>query len=985
MAHPTLPSSLHPPFTLDHQEVIRSENIYLAQRREHHDLTQEGDGPSEIQDLWGIAFSGGGIRSATLSLGMIQKLITEDYFKRFDYMSSVSGGGYMASCLSSLMNNETDTFFVPKVYRAAPGERSAIPGLGPDTSPLVRLIETKEQEEAFGEAGSKKAPPQQKARYLPAQMQSEAKRQERLKAQEEIILDYKEPEKTKLDVRHQIHHLRTHGEYLTPDRGVLSVDVQKVVGTVLAGIVHNFFLFFLFLTAVVALHFIFFDWLSNETFFDTITGQSGTATSFWTDGFTNYLTDVMKSLSKYPWLMAGVSGAGLILSVVFVAMSRGSARNFANSKSLQSVLQLLPLIPAGHDQEDYFERRFVSLFGGWNILGGLLLAGAIWGLGNEMDLLKDEDYWLFFALPGLYSIGVFLGTYFILAFVSQQPRQIRYSRSLHGALRGSAFYGLLVSMLTPLVLLFLFSISLYWKGTVSSAESNSSTLISTISSIASVVAGYFTLNQEGGDSSSMITRILSKVKGPLLSVLVLIFVGLSTYSIIRILSNPDIENFASLALGVATILFVLTGLYVNSNKLSLHYFYRDRLSEAYLRTDARVQRKDQDRQGMPLINLRNDEDLRLKNLGWQKLQGQALREAQTQVEKGIIRPSLRYDEDGNIWQSNPRAPYHLIVTALNLQGTDELVRKDLKSDHFIFSRNYIGSHSTGYVRTDRYRQGRTKLARAMTISAAAVSSGMGFSSFFAQSFIITLLNLRLGYWVENPWFYRRNCNEQRVDSAWRRMILKWRGWEDVEQPEEEGEGRYCMRYNPKRKFTFWPTYLFKELLGLTTADKRLVNVSDGGHTGDNLGLLPLLRRRCKVIVVGDFEEDRKFGFGSFNHLVRMANIEENIEIKINLQSLEPKSEKEDPRLRSANSVALGTIHYPDNNIGHLIYVKSSINQQVLPVNVYNYRKLHPDFPHESTADQYFDDSQFEAYRALGFHMGQEVIEVLRQRLWQVKK
>ncbi|MEL6134132.1 MAG: M56 family metallopeptidase, partial [Bacteroidota bacterium] len=40
------------------------------------------------------------------------------------------------------------------------------------------------------------------------------KRKERLKAQEEIILDYKEPEKTKLDVRHQIHHLRTHSYLL---------------------------------------------------------------------------------------------------------------------------------------------------------------------------------------------------------------------------------------------------------------------------------------------------------------------------------------------------------------------------------------------------------------------------------------------------------------------------------------------------------------------------------------------------------------------------------------------------------------------------------------------------------------------------------------------------------------------------------------------------------------------------------------------------
>jgi len=371
-------------------------------------------------------------------------------------------------------------------------------------------------------------------------------------------------------------------------------------------------------------------------------------------------------------------------------------------------------------------------------------------------------------------------------------------------------------------------------------------------------------------------------------------------------------------------------------------------------------------------------------LGWQKLKGEALSEATENASKGILNPTLRYDEDGTIWGTNPRAPYHLIVTALNLQGTDELVRKDLKSDHFLFSRNYIGSHSTGYVRTDRYRQGRTKLARAMTISAAAVSSGMGFSSFFAQSFITTLLNLRLGYWVENPWFYRHNCNEQWVNSPMKRMQLKLRGWQDVKHPEIHGEGKYCMQYNPKKRLTFWPTYLLKEMLGLTTANQRLVNVSDGGHTGDNLGLLPLLRRRCKVILVCDFEEDRKFGFGSFNHLVRMANIEENIEIKINLQSLEPTTKAESNLESSPNSVALGTIHYPDNQKGHLVYLKSSINQERLPVNVYNYRKQHPDFPHESTADQYFDDAQFEAYRSLGFHMGQEAVEVLQQRLDKVK-
>jgi hypothetical protein len=30
-----------------------------------------------------------------------------------------------------------------------------------------------------------------------------------------------------------------------------------------------------------------------------------------------------------------------------------------------------------------------------------------------------------------------------------------------------------------------------------------------------------------------------------------------------------------------------------------------------------------------------------------------------------------------------------------------------------------------------------------------------------------------------------------------------------------------------------------------------------------------------------------------------------------------------------------------------------------------------DFPHHSTGDQFFDEEQFEAYRALGYHMASE--------------
>jgi hypothetical protein len=36
--------------------------------------------------------------------------------------------------------------------------------------------------------------------------------------------------------------------------------------------------------------------------------------------------------------------------------------------------------------------------------------------------------------------------------------------------------------------------------------------------------------------------------------------------------------------------------------------------------------------------------------------------------------------------------------------------------------------------------------------------------------------------------------------------------------------------------------------------------------------------------------------------------------------------------------------------------------------VLNYRKANPDYPHQSTADQWFDEAQFESYRALGYHI-----------------
>src|ERR1041385_5831061 len=52
-------------------------------------------------DLWGLCLSGGGIRSATFALGVIQQLAAVKLLPRFNYLSTVSGGGYIGSWLSS--------------------------------------------------------------------------------------------------------------------------------------------------------------------------------------------------------------------------------------------------------------------------------------------------------------------------------------------------------------------------------------------------------------------------------------------------------------------------------------------------------------------------------------------------------------------------------------------------------------------------------------------------------------------------------------------------------------------------------------------------------------------------------------------------------------------------------------------------------------------------------------------------------------------
>ena len=67
-----------------------------------------------------------------------------------------------------------------------------------------------------------------------------------------------------------------------------------------------------------------------------------------------------------------------------------------------------------------------------------------------------------------------------------------------------------------------------------------------------------------------------------------------------------------------------------------------------------------------------------------------------------------------------------------------------------------------------------------------------------------------------------------------------------------------------------------------------------------------------------------------------------------------------------------TIEYKDAPSGTLLYLKSSLTGNE-PTDVERYKALTPDFPHQSTGDQFFDESQFESYRSLGRHIVEEAL------------
>jgi predicted acylesterase/phospholipase RssA len=362
---------------------------------------------------------------------------------------------------------------------------------------------------------------------------------------------------------------------------------------------------------------------------------------------------------------------------------------------------------------------------------------------------------------------------------------------------------------------------------------------------------------------------------------------------------------ATLLYLVIAALFVLITLLLRPNANSLHPLYRDHLAKAFL--------------FKPEQRLIKDRDL--------------------QEERPLLSDI-----------SAVAGPYHLINAALNVQNSKTANKRGRNADFFLFSSQFVGSKTTGYVATRDMQEipNGLDLATAMAVSGAAASSSMGAESIKPLTPTLALLNIRLGYWLRNP---------TRVKEA---------------GPANRSSTSLFSRVR-RRHNVFANYYFLLELFGLLNEKLKSVYLTDGGHI-ENLGVYELLKRRCRVIIVIDAVADQEMAFGSLNTMERYARIDLGVRIDLPWQELTNVARKisktiddtgDCPKLAGPHC-AIGEIEYPGNRRGVLIYVKSSLTGDENDY-IFHYKRRYSQFPHETTLDQMFSEEQFEAYRALGFH------------------
>ena len=264
-------------------------------------------------------------------------------------------------------------------------------------------------------------------------------------------------------------------------------------------------------------------------------------------------------------------------------------------------------------------------------------------------------------------------------------------------------------------------------------------------------------------------------------------------------------------------------------------------------------------------------------------------------------------------------PFQIINTTLNTSSSTDARLRARNGENMILTPLYCGSSATGYRRTTSYLHGELTLSTAFAVSGAAVDPDTYATKSRPVSFLMALLNIRLGIWVANP----------------RKQPRRWR-------------------------WPAWYVLMLREMLGIGLSEKEArVHLADGGHF-ENLGLYELLRRRCRYIIVGDAGADPGATLADLGQAVQRARADLNAEVDI---CADPLFHGDGDALRSRAHL-IGNVAYADGSRGEILYLKALLREH-LGADIYGYWRTNPEFPNQPTSNQFYGELQFDSYRELG--------------------
>jgi Patatin-like phospholipase len=907
-----MPANTHNGAPYELSEVLLDEFKELRLGESFEDIAANSTGPEPDRrrtlyrkahqlNLSALALSGGGIRSASLGLGVIQGLADKNLLKRFDYLSTVSGGGYIGSWLSAWLYHAQNADTVLAQLRSA-------------------------------RADADDEPP-------------------------------------------SIDHLRDYSSYLTPKLGLLSADTWAAVAIVLRNMVLNW----LILIPAIALPVVAVKLLA------VVAHGAPSVRGSWTAALVAAICLVLGSMSLgykllrlyspdklknaqtaqqrfLMWSLAPAVVAGALFT--WLANRQGTpgdalARAFhlgsASSPSWWAMVIFALMIYAAALGADYWKTSPLRIKRAdiWAWAAAVVIFATIVWAGAAF---YHTDAFAKSSLPSAAAemlLVVFGIPWFLLAtLLAQTTYLLLRSYSPMGDVerewlgRASGWHFIAALVWITLSALVLFGPWLYYgSDKIAAGIKWLIPMIGTASGVVTALLGKSaaTPAQGGsGDQRGFAANIAIAIAGPLFGAILLI-----TLSFLFDQAVPGAQacfplpgaqpaaegctpwsDWLLFGIGLTAIAF-FAQFFVNVNRFSLHTLYRNRLIRAFL-GGARVP----DRQPDGFTGFDWHDNLRVASL-WGS-----------------------HPPEGSYWR-----PFHVINMTLNLTSPSKLAWQQRKGESFCVTPQFCGTADLGYRPTNDYGdpEGGISLGTAMAISGAAVSPNMGYHSSPSIAFLMTLFNVRLGWWLGNPG--RAGNSLPPLEQSIRRQLT--------------GRTRPLAPYTQDAPwFAVWP--LLSELFGLTTENSRYVYLSDGGHF-ENLGLYEMVRRRCRWIIVSDGGQDLDRGYEDLGNAVRKISIDLGVRIRFPNSPLLLATKDSKP----ADLVycALGTIDYSSDRDGEkpvprgkILYIKPAVRGDEGAAEIIAYQRGHPDFPNQSTANQWFDEPQLEAYRSLGHYILTKLVD-----------